>query len=169
MSRLNAPAEPSLRPTARLIVTALAIMGVIISVSFIYQNSQSSRTVRHWGNSYLLTLPTSQQNYPNLLCPCNKSSIPWPYFISFYWIDQSVGQARSWNRYPISNYTEFCDPLHVVTANVTTGAWLQGCYLMAQTISSFTNFTMRTTVSTTSITAPSVLGHITSIQMQGRG
>ncbi|KAI5084638.1 hypothetical protein GOP47_0000807 [Adiantum capillus-veneris] len=163
---LNVPNEPSLRARSRFLVTTLAIVGAFIAIFFVYHNSENSRTVRHWGSTYLLTLPTSQQNYPNLLCPCNKSSIPWPYFISFYWINQTADEHNSWIRYPITNYTQFCDPLNVVL-NSTSGAWLQGCYLMAQGISSYTNVTMWSTISTTSVTAPSVLGHIISVQMQG--
>lgn len=165
---VKVPNEPALRTTMRLVVTALAIVVMIGTIFFVYHSSQSSRTVRHWGSTYLLTLPTSQLNYPNLLCPCNKSSISWPYFINFYWINQSAGQTNSWNRQPISNYTEFCDPLqYIVIANVSTNAWIQGCYSMAQSMSLSTNDTMWTTISTNSVTAPSVLAHMISVQMQG--
>lgn len=160
------PEEPFLRAIARFLVTALALAGAMISISFVYRNSESSRTVKHWGSTYLLSLPTSQQNYPNLLCPCDKASIPWPYFISFYWINQTAGQTSSWNRYPITNYTQLCDPLNIVVGNGTSGAWLQGCYLMGQSITAYANQTMRTTISTNTVTAPSVLGHIITVQMQ---
>lgn len=157
--------EPSpRRATIRCFVALLIVIVVIITTSLVYELSGSPRTVRHWGASYLLSLPTGPQNYPNLFCPCTKAAIPWPYYIAFYWINQTENQAGSWTRYPITNFTHFCDPL--VADNQTSTIWRESCNLMGQSIIGFTNETMRTTVSTNSITSPSVLGHIIAVDME---
>lgn len=157
--------EPFLRSTLRFLVTVIAVLAAFGAVIYVYETSVGWRIVRHWSSTqYLLTLPTSQPNDPHLQCPCYKPAIPWPYFVGFFWINQTQNQSGSWDRVQITNYTQFCDPL--IADNGSSGVWREGCYAMGQSLTAFSNITKQTTVTTNTVTAPSVLAQMIATGMQ---